>query len=311
MAEEFNIPISVLIEGKDMANAWAREVNLLSLQPQILAGEDYSGSAKMTHDMNVLVVLEADAVEKIRKGEMHPAYESRAQALVAYDREFTYDFVYEQWAADEKHQFVYNYMDRFVNKPIPDEKFVYQGKPYIPHKDAAKYLNKDTNGFDQIKWLHDAIREQGISRRHEIITWIEAIDCFAQSPPCLQRLIVRVLVPKSEWYKYPGCIPVEFHVEYRSWDIGRAQLSNLYGIVRMFYRYILGNLTADTEYVCGVDGKKLCDERGIPNVLNDANNKIDFKIVSLKLFGDFAHYYEDWADVAKTVKPISVMAKRM
>jgi hypothetical protein len=309
MVEEFNIPISVLIEGKDMANAWAREVNLLSMQPQILAGEDYSGSAKMTRDMNVLVVLEADAVEKIRKGEMHPAYESRAHALLAYDREFTYDFVYEQWAADEKHQFVYNYMDRFVNKPVPSENFIYQGKPHIQDKEVAKYLNKDTNGFDQIKWLHDAIREQGISRRHQIITWIEAIDCFAQSPPCLQRIQLRVLVPKLEWHNYEGCIPVEAAIEYRSWDIGRAQLSNIYGLVRILYRYILGNLTAEDEYVRGSDGKRLCDERGVPNVLNDEGNKIEFKIVSLKLFGNFAHYYEDWEDVAQTVKPVATLAK--
>ena len=296
-----NIPISVLIEGKDMANAWAREVNLLSMQPQIIAGEDYQGNAKMCRDMNVLVVLDAEAVEKIRNGVMHPAYESRTFALDAYDYEFTYDFVYAQWKAAELNKFVYNYFDRFVNKPVPSENFIYQGTPYVQIEEAAKYINKETSGFDQIRWLHDAIRKDGISRRHQIITWIEAIDCFAQSPPCLQRVQLRVLVPKSEWHNYDGCIPVEVAIEYRSWDIGRAQLSNIYGLVRMLYRYILGNLTAETEYIRDVEGNRI--------KLNDEGNKIEFKIVSLKLFGNFAHYYEDWEDVAKTIKPVATMAK--
>jgi thymidylate synthase len=298
--EDFNIPISVLIEGKDMANAWAKEINLLSLQPYILAGEDYKGNAIRCRDMNVLVVLDKAAVAKIRKGEMHPAYESRKFALDAYDYEFTYDFVYSQWKAADLKKFVYNYFDRFVNKPMPDEKFIYQGAPYVQDPEAAKYINKETGGLDQIRWLHDAIREQGISRRHQIITWIEAIDCFAQSPPCLQRIIIRVLVPKSEWHKYKGRIPVEVHIEYRSWDIGRAQLSNLYGLVRMLYRYILGNLTAETEYIRDAEGNKI--------KLNDEGNKVEFEIESLKLFGDFSHYYEDWEDVAKTVRPISSLA---
>jgi hypothetical protein len=122
---------------------------------------------------------------------------------------------------------------------------------------------------------------------------------------CLQRIWVEILVPKSEWYKYPGCIPVDVHIEYRSWDLDRAMPSNLYGLTHMLYRYVFGNLTPDTEYIRVKDGKPVKQE----NLMNDGENirdketgvvckiddtyKRDFKIMRIACHGDNGHVYND------------------
>jgi thymidylate synthase len=270
-----------LIEGKNNVDAWGRAIKLISQQPDIISGEDYTGNAKNTKDCNLIIVLDDEAVEDIVEGKVHPAFEQGKQAMDKYNEEFTYKFVKDNWEAEEKLQFVYNYFDRFINYPLPVV-FIYQGK-LLELPIPEKYYCKDreggfTGGLDQILWLHDAIRKDGISRRHEIITWIPAIDDFNDNPPCLQRIWIRVLVPKEEWSKYNGNIPVEVHVEYRSWDVGRAMPSNLYGLINMLYRYIFGNLTEENEYKNGV--------------LNPYNH-IEFKIVKLVLFGNSCHVYED------------------
>jgi thymidylate synthase len=271
-----------LIEGRNSVDSWARAIRIISQQPQILAGEDYIGSASVTRDANLVIVLDEEAVEEIVEGVVHPAFEQGKQAMDEYTKEFTYKFVRDQWELPNVKKFVYNYFDRFVNYPIP-LCFLYQGELAtfdIPDNYLTK-LDADgnyTGGFDQIKWLHDAIRKDGISRRHQIITYIPAIDDFNTSPPCLQRIQVRVLVPQDEYEKYKGCIPVEVFIMYRSWDVGRAMPSNLYGLTNMLYRYVFGNITEETEYKNGV---------------LSPYNKIDYKIERLVLFGNSSHVYED------------------
>jgi len=270
-----------LIEGRNTSQSWVRALKLIAQQQEIIAGEDYLGNAKMTKDANITIVLDNDAVEDIRNADyLHPAFEQGILAIKEYDKEFTYDFVKNNWEKPEKYQFVYNYMDRFINYPIPTV-FIYQGKLLefnIPEKYFCR--NRDgglTGGLDQLKCIHDAIRT-GISRRTQLITWIPAIDDFNPNPPCLQRIWIRVLAPKYEWSKYSNQIPVEVHISYRSWDFGRAILSNLYGLINCLYRYVLGNLTEDTE----MKGDEI-----------NKYNYTEFSIEKLVLSGDSCHVYED------------------
>jgi len=293
------------IKGRDSIGTWTRVMQLLMQQHEIIAGEDYIGSASMTRDAHIVLELDEEAIEEIYNGAVHPAFESGERSRNIYEKEFTYFFVYNNWHMDEKYKFVYNYMDRFINYPIPID-FAYQGTPLSLHI-PEEYVNFWTNGFDQLKWIHDAIRKDGISRRHQIITWIPAIDCFNTSPPCAQRIWIRVLVPKSEWHKYPDGIPVETHLGYRSWDVARALPSNLYGLVRMLYRYVFGNVTPDTEYIRDIDGKfvpleELVEDPILHNIVYDKDgnsahlnnsSKPDFKIVRLVCDGDAGHIYED------------------
>jgi thymidylate synthase len=272
-----------LISGRNTADSWERAIRIISQQPEIVAGEDYVGTAKKTRDCTLLIELDEEAVEEILNCEVHPAFEQGKQAIEEYAKEYTYSFVKNSWELPEVQKFDYNYMDRLVNYPIPLS-FRYNGN-ILELDIPEQYLTKDKNGvftggIDQIKIVHDAIRKDGISRRHELITWIPAIDLFNSNPPCAQRLWIRVLVEKSEYIKYrsSGGIPVEVAIEYRSWDIGRAILSNLYGICTMLNKYIFSNITEFNE---------------IKNGELNTNYRPEYKIHKLKLFGNACHVYED------------------
>lgn len=307
-----NIPKTIHITGMSNPDTWAGLMRLLMRQKELLAGENFGGNADMTRCANIVLEFDDEAVEEIYKGIIHPAFETKSGGLQGYEREFTYYFVREQETIEEKKQFIYNYMSRFTDAPIPASNYLYQGKP-IKLDIPSEYI-RASGGFDQVKWLHDVIRKDGISRRHQMITWIQVVDCFTTSPPCLQRIWVEVLVPKSEWYKYLDGVPVEVHIDYRSWDVARALPSNLYGLIRMLYRYIFGNLTPDTEYVTedGItvklddivtdDKGVIRDKQGAPLHINNEGNKIDFKIVRLVCYGDNGHIYNDSYDLVKKIK---------
>jgi hypothetical protein len=300
MTKKYNNGITKIITGMNGANAWARALSILEEQPEIIAGEDYMGNgAKMTKDANFVFEFDKAAIEGIMSGKVHAAFEFGELSRKAYIDEFTYRFVKHNWTLPEKYQFVYNYMDRFINYPMLSSNFVYQNnvRPmYIPdQKYYQKYNGKLVNGvyegdftggFDQLKWVHDAIRADGISRRHKIITWIPQIDCFNVSPPCLEEIFLRVRVPKSEWDCYNrGEIPLEAHIDYRSWDIPRAFPSNLYGLTNMINNYICGNLNEGNEHIL--------DSEGNPLRLNvDAIDR-EFKLTRLKCDGKASHSYED------------------
>jgi len=307
-----------------MPDSWYKAMQLLDMQSEITAGDEFGGRDSMTKDMNMLIELDEEAIDEILNCVVHPAFEIGEQGRKAYDVEFTYFFVFNNWHMDERMKFVYNYMDRVINYPKPNNNFIYLGEEIninIPEEYNTVDPfdgNKLTGGYDQLKWLHDALRKDGISRRHQITTWIPTIDCFNTSPPCMQRIWIRALVPKAEWHKYPGRIPIEAHIDYRSWDIGRAILSNLYGLFSMIDRYVCGNLTMNDEFVrvdngepvpiselklvegMGVDG--ITDMQGNPVTINK-NFPRDFKLVRGVLYGDSAHCYRSAYNIAKNIKP--------
>jgi len=310
-----NAPETIFITGRNNKATWARLIQLVTQQRfEMLAGENFGGKANLTKCAAILFELDETAIEELIAGHLHPAFETKSDGLAAYDREFTYDFVREQNVADEKYQFVYNYMHRLTDHPLPSVHYWYQGRPICDYirNDIYKQYVTSNGGFDQIKWLHDAIRQDGISRRHQMITWIPVIDDFTTSPPCLQRVWTEVLIPKSEWHKYPGCIPVTMHIDYRSWDLGRAMPSNLYGLTRMMYRYVYGNLTAENEYITEYGaivqpgtirkdqfGSLMADGKRV--MLNDEGNQIEFKVVKLVGFGDNGHLYNDSYNIADRI----------
>lgn len=317
---------SHLITGRSSSDSWYKAMQLLDVQSEITAGDEFGGKDNMTKDMNMLIELDEEAIDEILNCVVHPAFEIGVQGRKAYEVEFTYFFVYNNWHMDEKLKFVYNYMDRFLNYPTPNNSFMYQGNLFGESAIPAEYDTVDpftgqfTGGFDQLKWLHDKLRTDGISRRHQIITWIPVIDDFNVSPPCLQRIWIRALVPKAEWYKYPGCIPLEAHIDYRSWDIGRAIPSNLYGLFSMLDRYICGNLTKDNEFVYVDSGEpvpfnelKLIEGMGVDGIVGKSGRAVtvnkdfprDFKIVRGVLYGDAAHCYSSAYGIAKNIKPAS------
>ena len=202
-------------------------------------------------------------------------------------------------------------MDRFINYPIPTQ-FYYQGDWFdksIPIQYRTKHLicgesEFYTGGLDQIKIIHDKLREDGISRRHQIITWIPYIDLFTNEDPCAQRIWVRSLVSKNQWYKYPGCIPIEVHIMYRSWDIPGAWPSNLYGILNCINKYICGNITEENEFLNKNTMLPLTAEDDFEDAIFNPDIKQEFKIVSVKCVGNAGHSYYSYYDLINEVKQI-------
>jgi thymidylate synthase len=307
-------PDLIHIHGRNNASTWARLIQLTSQQPERLAGEDYVGNNSLTRHAPIVFELDEEAAEEVIAGKVHEAVELGERSREQYDLEMTYWYFYYQWHAPPTNKFIYNYFDRLVNSPMPNL-FLYQGELFTGYESVNyQYQTKIgdllTCGFDQLKWLHDTIRKDGISRRHLITTWIPAIDCFATSPPCLIKLWVEVLVPKSEWHKYPGCIPVDVHLDYRSWDLAGGLPNNLYALTRMLYRYVFGNLSQSNEFIGG-DGEvysshevirneitgELTNELGHSVKINEPSKQAEFKIKRLLGFSDNGHVYPDNYDI--------------
>lgn len=302
---------NIIIDGRTAANTWARTLHLLNQQSEIVAGDGFEGHDNMTKDACVLLDLDEDAIEEILSGQVHPNFQTGPQSRMAYALEFTYRFVKDNWKAEEKKKFDYNYMDRFINYPIPTQ-FCYQGKWFekqIPVKYTTRYSECkngefDTGGIDQLKIIHDKLRDEGISRRHQIITWIPYIDLFTDEDPCAQRIWIRCLVPKSEWYKYPGCIPVEAHIMYRSWDIPGAWPSNLFGLLNCINRYICGNITEENELLNKNTMQILTTEDSFEDAIFNSDINQEFKIVSVKCMGNAGHGYYSSYDLMNKIQQV-------
>lgn len=302
---------NIIIDNRTSINTWARTLHLLTQQTEIIAGDEFLGNDNMTKDACIFLDLDEEAVEEILLGNVHPKFQMGSKARMKYALEFTYRFVKDNWNADKTKKFDYNYMDRFINYPMLNQ-FYYQGElidDSIPIKYKTKHSNCTQNdfytgGIDQIKIIHDKLREEGISRRHQIITWIPTIDLFTKEDPCLQRLWIRCLVPKSQWYKYPECIPLEVHIMYRSWDIPGALPANLYALLNCINRYICGNLTEENELLHKDTLQYLNIKDKFEDAIFNSNIQQEFKIVNVKCIGNAGHGYYSYYDLMNKVKQI-------
>ena len=95
---------------------------------------------------------------------------------------------------------------------------------------AAQFNNPDRDGFvytygerlnryDQIGYIIRELREHPTSRRAIATTWIAIVDQIRQHVPCLQ--LIELLVRDNKLY---------MTAIFRSHDIGRAYVSNVYGL---------------------------------------------------------------------------------
>lgn len=272
-----------LIEGRGFAQAWAKACELIYRAGMEIATSELNFSTA-TKDLRLCFIFDEKAVSEIRKGDVHKLYKFKKKALEAYANELTYSFVRNQNKKEPRDQFEYNYFDLFVNSPLPDSNFIYQGT--LKKFEGGDYATPE-KGFDQISWIHDALRRDGLSRRNKISTWQPAMHYSTKNPPCLQSIWVRALSKKSEVPAHEK-IPVEVQIDYRSWDIPGAFPSNIYALVKMLYRYVLGNLDEFSE-------------KNNEGGWNDANNQEDYYIKSLVCIGASCHAYSWDFDICKKI----------
>lgn len=224
-------PPHIVISDKNFANSWAYACRYIMRDGiKIRREDDYDGPLPYTMDADVTIILDKEAVGEVMDGKTHPQFPTKTNSLDAYKREYTYEYVEEHNNLPLEDQFSYLYMDRFINYPTSDGKTI-----------------------DQLEKLAENIRRHGISRRHQMITWIPEIDLFSQSPPCLQRIQVRPLMSKYELTPVGKKRPLEVELNFRSRDIYGAYPSNEIGILYMLDTYVCQN---DFEIVRVIDKSK-------------------------------------------------------
>jgi thymidylate synthase len=155
------------------------------------------------------ITLTGSGIRDIFSINLHPKFPTKLLHCEQYIKEYTREWIASQKLRPEIEQFVYNYMGRLIERSV------------------------DGITLDQIKQLRKNLTSQGTSRRHQIITWEPERDMFSASPPCLQRIWIRILDDDG------NC---EIHFDWRSRDLYGAWMSNYIGLFNMLQREILAPL---------------------------------------------------------------------
>lgn len=150
-------PPNFIWEGRNFADAWETAVRFCLKNGMLIKAEE--NSKVRTYDICSKITLLGDSINQILKKQLHPKFPTKKLFTGEYIKEYTREWVEEQRKLPPELQFVYNYMDRFINE----------------------------FGFDQIIILRDELKN-GISRRTQIITWNPKKDLGNKNPPCLQRI---------------------------------------------------------------------------------------------------------------------------
>ena len=196
-------PPNFIRESQSFPGVWEEAISFCMKEGMILKPEENANI--LTRDMCSKITLTGNAIRDIFSRNLHPKFPTGKMHCEVYIKEYTREWIAEQKLKPEIEQFVYNYMDRLINRIV------------------------DGINLDQIRQLRKNMTHQGISRRHQIITWEPEKDMFSISPPCLQRIWIRVLDDDC------NC---EIHFDWRSRDLYGAWMSNYVGLFNMLEREI-------------------------------------------------------------------------
>jgi thymidylate synthase len=220
------------IETTSFINGWAMLISFIRLRgTNVVIGS--KKEPKKIKDSVQTIVFSGRAIREMLDGVIHPQFPFKN--VSEYSEEFTRDYLFDYLKKPERKKFVYLYFERFVRYAVPEpkrkgllEKIVYSLKRY-------KSIFSEDNDvlMDQFVVLRRELAEQLknaiASNRHQIITWQPHIDMDNDSPPCLQRIWIRV---------YPnGDVDIHFH--WRSRDAFSAYMVNLIGLIRMLDREVI------------------------------------------------------------------------
>jgi thymidylate synthase len=222
------------IEVTSFINGWAQIILFICLRgAYAIIGS--KKQPKKIKDSVHLVVFSGRAIREMLDGVIHPQFPFKNVA--EYSDEFTRSYLSAYLKKPERLKFVYLYFERFVRYIIPDpkrngfsEKITYWLKSL---EDVFSGHGSKDVLMDQLIVLRSQVAEQLrnaiASNRHQIITWQPHIDMDNESPPCLQRIWIRV---------YPNG-DVDIHLDWRSRDAYAAYMVNLIGLIKMLYREVI------------------------------------------------------------------------
>jgi thymidylate synthase len=218
------------IETDSFINGWARLIQFICIHGISIT----FGSAeepKKIKDTVQVIIFKGRAIQEILDGIIHPGFPFKN--VWEYAEEFTRPYLEEYLKKPESKKFVYLYFERFVRYIIPKK---YRGRINTVVrflKNLFGYKNFCEEMEDQLVILKEKLRRQiesaVASNRDQIITWQVHKDMDSNSPPCLQRIWIRV---------YPNR-RVDIHLDWRSRDAFSAYMVNLVGLIRMLHREVI------------------------------------------------------------------------
>lgn len=228
-------PPPSFVEQNDFRNAWAEQVHYCVTKGLIIVANSKSERLVNTRDITGITVLTGNAITQIINKELHEKFPTKGLHLDKYIKTFTYKYMRDHMLLPENQRFKYLYIERLTTYP-----------------DGASCV-------DQIGRMYDKVRNDGINRQTEMITWQPGKDFPVNTPkghdpPCLQRIWIRVLSePVPSEGNAIGKInkgKVEVHLMWRSRDLYAAWMSNIVAVIYMIIEYIL---TDEYEIVKIVD----------------------------------------------------------
>lgn len=183
-------PELVMVKESNFSDAYATLVRNC-----IVFGMEQKYSKIYRKDITATVELTGNAIKQIEERIVHPLFPTKKLHLDKYCKEFTEEYHKEE--KTEEQEFDYTYYQRVRN---------------------------------QLKQMGINLRKKPLfNNQIQVITWNAKIDSTAKSPPCLQRIWIRVL----------GNGICEVHITWRSRDLYGAWMSNIVGIVHMINEYVL------------------------------------------------------------------------
>ncbi len=204
-------PPNFIYEGRNFQEAWQEAIRFCLKNGLRIKAEE--NSKVMTYDICSKITLHGNAIKQILAQELHPKFPTKKLFAGEYLKEYTREWVAEQKKLPPELQFIYNYMDRFINE----------------------------FGTDQIEVLRNELKN-GTSRRTQIITWNVPVDIRSKNPPCLQRIWIRILNDEGD---------CEIHFDWRSRDLFGAWMTNYIGLFSMLNREIFKPLNLNVvKMVC-------------------------------------------------------------
>jgi thymidylate synthase len=195
--------LELAIYASNFTNAWVALCKTIAHEGdvRVIGG---GSERKKIRDSVALTVLEGTACEQILDRKMHKS--SPFKNVDQYLEEYTREWLLEQSKKQGNEKFTYTYLDRLTS-----EVFFSVDQLHILKDNLQKQVNDDLT-----------------SNRTQAITWHPATDVFSNSPPCLQRIVVR----------YLGMKEIDVHFTWRSRDCFNAWAANIIALTDLVNREI-------------------------------------------------------------------------
>lgn len=213
----------IFIQDNDFNSAWARAVRQVILNGKnVVIGSE--SEKKPIRDVCSLIELTGGAITQIENRQIHPQFPFKEVLTDMYCKEFTREYLDKYMFKSDEERFTYLYFERLV---------FYSG------------LNET---IDQLKVLCADLKTQietgVLSNRDQGIIWEPAIDIESDSPPCLQRIWIRLVSPPQVIDTLDGDFvhkdgEVEIHCTWRSRDLFSAWQVNYVALIEMLNREVL------------------------------------------------------------------------